>query len=113
MIIDEVSMVSNRMLDFINQRLQELKGTRVSFGGVSIIAVGDLYQLKPMSGDWIFNDLSHDAAALSSNLWKNYFSMFELTEIMRQNDDLNFARLLKAILFRAVSLVIFSVTCMF
>ena len=93
-IIDEISMVSNSMLNFIDQRLQELKGTRSPFGGVSIIAVGDLYQLKPVSGDWIFNDLKHDAAALSRNLWKELFTMFDLTQIMRQKDDLEFAELL-------------------
>ena len=87
-------MVSNSMLSFINQRLQELKGTRVPFGGVSIIAVGDLYQLKPVSGDWIFNDLTRNVTSLASNLWKEHFHMFELTEIMRQKDDMEFAELL-------------------
>lgn len=47
-IIDEISIVGNSLLSFIDQRLQELKGTRTPFGGVSIIAVGDLYQLKPI-----------------------------------------------------------------
>ena len=93
-IIDEISMVSNSMLNFIDQRLQELKGTRKPFGGVSIIAVGDLYQLKPVSGDWIFNNSKKGAESLSLNLWKEYFTMFELTEIMRQKDDLDFAELL-------------------
>jgi hypothetical protein len=93
-IIDEISMVSNSMLNFIDQRLQSLKGTRTPFGGVSIISVGDLYQLKPVSGDWIFNDMKHNASALARNLWKDLFSIFELTEIMRQKDDLEFAELL-------------------
>ena len=93
-IIDEISMVSNSMLNFIDQRLQELKGTRKPFGGVSIIAVGDLYQLKPVSGNWIFNTSAKGAESLSVNLWKEYFTMFELTEIMRQKNDLEFAQLL-------------------
>ena len=93
-IIDEISMVSNTMLNFINQRLQELKGTNEPFGGISILAVGDLYQLKPVSGNWIFNDLTLDASALARNLWKDYFQIFELTEIMRQKDDIEFSRLL-------------------
>lgn len=70
-IIDEISMVSNSMLNFIDQRLQELKGTRLPFGGVSVITVGDLYQLKPVSGDWIFKDLTRDAASLSQISGKN------------------------------------------
>ncbi len=93
-IIDEISMVSNTMLKFIDQRLQELTGTRKPFGGKSIIAVGDLYQLKPVAGSWIFQDLSHAASSLASNLWQENFTMFELTEIMRQKDDSEFAELL-------------------
>lgn len=31
---------------------------------------------------------------LGPNVWKDLFSFFELTEIMRQNDDLRFAQLL-------------------
>ncbi|MCG7875518.1 MAG: AAA family ATPase [Candidatus Thiodiazotropha endolucinida] len=102
-IIDEISMVSNSMLNFIDQRLQALKGTRTPFGGVSIIAVGDLYQLKPVSGDWIFNDMKNDAAALSRNLWKDLFTMFELTEIMRQKDDLEFAEMLNRLRINALT----------
>ena len=50
-IMDEISMVSNSMQNFIDQRLQDLKRTQMTFGGISIIAVGDLYQLKPVSCD--------------------------------------------------------------
>ena len=57
-IIDEVSMVSNSLLSFIDQRLQELKGTRTPFGGGVIIAVGDLYQLEPVNGNWLYKDLT-------------------------------------------------------
>ena len=74
-IIDEISMVSNLMLNFIDQRLKALKGTTVPFGGVSIIAVYDLYQLKPVSGDWINNDMKHGSSSLSRNLWKDVFTI--------------------------------------
>ena len=47
-IIDEMSMVGNRTLSFIDTRLQQLTGTKAVFGGLSVIAVGDLYQLKPV-----------------------------------------------------------------
>ena len=48
-IITVISMVSSSRLNFIDQRHQALKGTTVPFGGVGIIAVGDLYQLKHVS----------------------------------------------------------------
>ncbi|KAJ8025627.1 ATP-dependent DNA helicase PIF1 [Holothuria leucospilota] len=92
--IDEISMVGNKMLRFIDQRLQQIMGTNKIFGGVSIIAVGDLFQLKPVRDGWIFNDLNTDYGPLATNLWKSLFTAFELTEIMRQKDDQKFAQLL-------------------
>ena len=50
-IIDEISMVGTRTLNFIDTRLQQLKETRTPFGGLSVIAVGDLYQSKPVFED--------------------------------------------------------------
>lgn len=93
-IIDEISMVGTKTLDFIDTRLQQLTGTRISFGGLSIIAVGDLYQLKPVGDPPLFVDLTEGASALAPNLWKDYFKMYELIDIMRQKDDLDFAHLL-------------------
>ena len=48
-IIDEISMVGNITLSFIDTRLQQLTGPKAAFGGLSVIAVGDLYQLKPVT----------------------------------------------------------------
>ena len=93
-IVDEVSMVGNKMLTFMDTRLKQLTGTNKTFGGISIIAVGDLYQLQPVGDSWIFNDLSHGSQILAANLWKDHFSMFEMTQIMRQQDDMFFANLL-------------------
>ena len=93
-IIDEISMVGNKMLSFIDTRLQQLIGTKAAFGGLSVIAVGDLYQLKPVSDFLICLDLKEDASSLARNLWKELFTMYELVDIMRQKDDLAFAQLL-------------------
>ncbi|XP_062598648.1 uncharacterized protein LOC134260084 [Saccostrea cucullata] len=93
-IIDEISMVGNNMLTFINDRLQQLTGRKQDFGGISIIAVGDLYQLPPVGDKWIFKDLSNPGQSLAKNLWHEHFHMQELSEIMRQKDDLRFAEML-------------------
>ena len=97
LIIDEVSMVGNGMLNFLYLRLQEIKGNKRAFGGVHIILVGDLFQLRPVGDSWIFSDMSSGYATLAPNLWKQHFKMFELTEIMRQKDDAVFAELLNRI----------------
>jgi len=99
-LIDEISMVGHRMLSFIDQRLQEVHNNRLPFGGTSVIAFGDLYQLPPVMDGFVFADLSSSPShvthynALAPNLWKENFTMFELTAIMRQQDSCPFAELL-------------------
>lgn len=85
--IDEISMVGNKMFNFINLRLQDIFATEQIFGGVSIIAIGDMFQLKPVFDNWIFKQLQDGYRPLATNLWQDYFRMFELTEIMGQKED--------------------------
>ncbi|XP_078352155.1 uncharacterized protein LOC144636825 [Oculina patagonica] len=93
--IDEVSMVRNSMFNIqINKRLQDIIGTDNDFGGVSIIAVGDLFQLQPVFDGYVFEDLENDYAPLAANLWQKHFQMFELHEIMRQRESREFAEIL-------------------
>ena len=98
-LIDEISMVGNRMFTFIDQRLQEVNNNNRPFGGASVIAFGDLYQLAPVMDGYVFQDMSvsnklTDYSALAPNLWTRYFTMFELTTVMRQQDCLPYAQLL-------------------
>ena len=47
--LDEISMVGNTIFNVqINNRLKDIKGSKDDFGGVSIIAIGDLFQLQPV-----------------------------------------------------------------
>ncbi|XP_048584632.1 uncharacterized protein LOC125556698 [Nematostella vectensis] len=41
--IDEMSMVASGMFNFLNLRLQQIMGSKVPFGGISLIAIGDLF----------------------------------------------------------------------
>ena len=97
LIVDEVSMVGNEMLSFLYLRLQEIKCNKEPFGGIHVILVGDLFQLRPVGDAWIFANNRNEYASLAPNLWQTYFTMFELTEIMRQKDDAPFAQLLNRI----------------
>ena len=117
-IIDEVSMVGNTMLSFIHLRLQEIMENDKPFGGLNVILFGDPYQLSPVMDGWIFEDLDvpdkneddemkkdekkkrkrkkklTSAAALAPNIWKENFTCFELTEVMRQKGDQIFCDIL-------------------
>ena len=92
--IDEIYMVGSGMFNFLNLRLQQIRGTKEPFGGISLITVGDLFQLKPVFDKWIFENSQLGYSALANNIWTEYFTLFELTEIMRQKDDKQFAELL-------------------
>ena len=82
----------------IHMRLQQLKGANPScmFGNISILAVGDLFQLQPVCQRYVFGEVSDASARLhgSGSLWKDEFSMMELDQVMRQRGDKEFAELL-------------------
>ena len=98
-LLDEISMVGNSMFNVqINNRLKDIKGSKEDFGGVSIIAIGDLFQLKPVMDSFIFDDFHNsEYGVLSPNLWKKRFRMFELQIIMRQRNSKIFAEILSGL----------------
>ena len=96
-IIDEVSMVGVRMLNFIHRRLQDIMGSSKDFGGVSVVFIGDLFQLPPVCDDFCFNNSKKGLLSLATNLWQKHVCMHELKIIMRQADDKEFAELLNRV----------------
>ena len=88
-LLDEISMVGNSMFTVqLNNRLKDLKGSKDDFGGVSIITFGDLFQRDLFIDGYIFVDVQCLSSynTLAPNLWKRYFRMFELDEIMQQRE---------------------------
>lgn len=59
------------------------------FTGISIITVGDMYQLQPIGRKPVFANFKNDVFNLCYPL--HLFTMTELVEIMRQKDDEPFA----------------------
>ena len=94
LIIDEISLVSNMLFTQIDRRLQQIKRNTNPFGNIHILLIGDLFQLEPVSYTWIFRDMKFNYGPLATNLWNSYFTLYELTEIMRQKDDKLYAELL-------------------
>ena len=62
-IINEISMVSYKTLKHIHERLKQIFGTPDSmlFAGLSLITVGDLYQLPPIKAKHIFSEYENDS----------------------------------------------------
>ena len=49
LVLDEISLVSPRLLEALDFRLRALKRNDIDFGGLHVIALGDMFQLKVVS----------------------------------------------------------------
>ena len=87
--LDEVSMVGSSMFN-----LQINMGNKLDFGGVSIAAIRDLFQLQPVFDHYVFDSPKTPYGPLACNLWNKHFRMFELQEIMRRKESKTFAQIL-------------------
>ena len=99
LIIDEISMVRAPMLDAISETLQIHRNSSKPFGGISVLACGDLFQLPPVVKE-------NEETAIFERYQSVYFfsadnfqaidnpSFFELVSSFRQQDDKAFYDLL-------------------
>ena len=98
LIVDEVSMISNRMLMAINLRMNEVVGSIKSheaFGGIPTVMFGDLFQLEPVNGCQPFIPLSSSVTQkmfggfpCAPNLWE-VFQFRQLNTNHRQQGEEN------------------------
>ena len=96
-IIDEISMVLNKLLLYIHQRLCDIFGTdeNVPFAGISILVCGDLHRLPPIQQSPVFGNYKDEILNID-HCWK-YFLIAELTQVMRQRGDETFIDLLNMV----------------
>ena len=101
LIIDEVSMLSQDMLNKISQALQLAKDNQLPFGGITVLFSGDFAQLPPIKGLALYqqsriakgtmqSENSDDFRSSSENgrmAWLNLTHAITLSEQMRQADD--------------------------
>ena len=97
LIIDEISMVSTRMLSRVNAQLQLLMSDSRPFGGVLMLFCGDFMQLPPVGGKALY---SRDLLGTSGEvddvagrlLWRNSLtSVIVLKDNMRALADRDYA----------------------
>ena len=99
-IIDEVSMVKSDMLYMLDLRLQEITQKEVPFGGIGVICFGDLMQLRPIKGKFIFEEPKNTADFSEAHLLDPRWRMFQsviLERNHRQGADGAYADLLNKI----------------
>ena len=96
-IIDEISMVNSELFLFISHRLGEAMGNKEPTGGLSVLCVGDLFQLSPVKGQEVWKPISggfvFGKKIPPMHLWK-LFSFSILSESQRAKEDPEFAKLL-------------------
>ena len=87
-----------RHLNIINIALQLVEENLLPFGGVSVMAIGDLLQLPPVKQLGVFmNAMKGTYKALCGSLWWDMFKLHELVEIVWQSSDPEFAQTLNRI----------------
>lgn len=100
-IIDEISMVRSDLLDCVDKFLRlNGKDSKLPFGGVQMIFIGDLYQLPPVvKGDEreIFKTHYNSQYFFDAHVFEHFpIELVELEQIYRQKDQV-FIDLLNAV----------------
>lgn len=86
LIVDEVSMMSLKMLEVLNEIGKRIRKNNLPFGGIQVIFSGDFYQLPPVA---TVGDRETDMFCFQSKIWSELFPMeniVELKKIFRQTD---------------------------
>lgn len=81
LVIDEISMLPGRIIEFVDHVCREIRDDQRPFGGIQVIAVGDFLQLPPVAKtgayDWAFK----------SPVWEALdFANVTLRQVHRQDD---------------------------
>ena len=93
-------MVKADMLYQLDLRLQEIKEKiGIPFGGISIICFGDILQLQPVCGKYIFDRPQNSAYHLTYELDSRWHKLqvINLEVNHRQGNDKNYAEMLNRI----------------
>ena len=88
LIIDEVSMLSLKIFELLNQIGQTIRKDPRPFGGIQVVFTGDFYQLPPVG---TAGDPETELFCFESALWSQVFDQknhVQLTTIFRQIDPL-------------------------
>lgn len=82
LLVDEISMIGERLFRFIDYHLRTSRGDDSVFGGMQVIVVGDFLQLEP-----VVEKGEENKYAFESEVWEQAkFVTINLENVMRQED---------------------------
>jgi ATP-dependent DNA helicase PIF1 len=82
LVVDEVSMLTPQLLEYLDKVGRIVRKCDQPFGGIQMVFVGDFYQLPPVS-----KDNEGTTFAFESSLWSQVVKKtVQLTQILRQKD---------------------------
>lgn len=85
LIIDEVSMLSNKLLSILDGIGKKIRKSMLPFGGIQILFSGDFYQLPPVGS---VNEPETSQFCFENPIWNTLFhKQIQLTQIFRQTDQ--------------------------
>jgi ATP-dependent DNA helicase PIF1 len=82
LIIDEISMMDGKLLDFVNKVAKIIRGNNKSFGGIQLIVTGDFYQLPPVN-----KDKDKSLFCFESNCWSNLIDQVIILKKSYRQDE--------------------------
>lgn len=88
LIIDEVSMMSVKVLEVLDVIAKTARMNNAPFGGIQVVFAGDFYQLPPVGS---IGDVTSEQFCFESPLWPSIFpykNNIELKTIFRQADPI-------------------------
>lgn len=88
LIIDEISMMSCKIFEVIENIARIAKLSVLPFGGIQVVFTGDFYQLPPVGNQY---EQDSNKFCFESELWNKVFSLenhIQLKTIFRQKDPL-------------------------
>ena len=103
LIIDEISLVKSDILYQINFRLmKDIFQNELLFGGVAVFVFGDIMQIKPTKGSFVFSSPYDERLKLYyavEDIWKK-FEVINIKINHRQDEDKKYADILNRIRVR-------------
>lgn len=101
LVIDEISMVRADLFEMMNQICQKALENTLPFGGITVVLVGDLFQLPPIvSDDAVYEYLKREYGGIyffNSHIIQkelDNIKLFELAKSYRQQNDSEFVKIL-------------------